>query len=109
MGPKTTELVRVLDELAAILERDGERHWRTWMLQAKARLEQSDYAGIEYLLGAYGGMGSLNDLVLGQTLANGRFAWKAGHIELNERLGVLRSKAWELAQAIKRSHDVQPT
>ena len=108
MGSKTTELARVLDELATILESAAERHWRAWMLQAKARLEQSDYSGIEYLLGAYGGMGSFNDLVLGQTLANGRFAWKAGHIELNERLDALRSKAWELAQTIKRSHDVQP-
>jgi hypothetical protein len=109
MGPKTTELVRVLDQLATILESDGEQHWRAWMLQAKTRLEQSDYSGIAHLLGAYGGMGSFNDLVLGQTLANGRFAWKAGHNELNKRLGALRSKAWELAQAIKRSYDVHPT
>lgn len=109
MGPKAAELVRVLDELVTILESDGEQHWRAWMLQAKARLEQADYSGVEYLLGAYGGMGSFNDLVLGQTLANGRFAWRAGHIELNERLGALRSKAWELAEAIKRRHDVQPT
>lgn len=48
---------------------------------------------------------SFNDLVLGQTLANGRFAWKPGHIELNDRLVALRTKAWELAQAIKRSHE----
>jgi len=107
MGPKTTELVKVLNELATILESDGEQHWRAWMLRARARLEQSDYSGIEYLLGAYGGMGSFNDLVLGQTLANGRFAWRLGHIELNERLDVLRNKAWELAQAIKRSHEVR--
>jgi hypothetical protein len=72
-------------------------------------VEQSDYSGIEYLLSAYGGMGSFNDLVLGQTLANGRFEWKRGHIELNDRLGALRSRAWELAQAIKRSHEIQST
>ena len=107
MGPKTTELVNVLAELAAALESDGDEHWRAWMLRAKACLEQADYSGIEYLLSAYGGMGSFNDLVVGQTSVNGCFAWKPGHVELNNRVDVLRSKAWELAQAIKRSHEIQ--
>jgi len=66
MGPKTQELVSVLEELTSLLESDGDSHWSNWMQKAKARLLNSDYSGVEYLLSAYGGMGSLNDLVLGQ-------------------------------------------
>lgn len=109
MGPKTTELARVLAELAALLENDGANEWSAWMLQAKVRLEKSDYSGIEYLLSAYGGSGSLNDLVLGQSSINGVFAWKAGCIELNDRFATLKSQAWELAQDIKRDHEILPT
>ena len=103
LGPKTQELVGVLDALASVLESDGDRHWANWMRKSQARLLNSDYSGIEYLLSAYGGMGSLNDLILGQSYKDGVFAWKPGYTELNERFAALRSKAWELADAIKRS------
>jgi len=48
-------------------------------------------------------MGSINDVVLGQSYNNGVFDWKSRRIELNEEFAALRSKAWELANAIKRS------
>lgn len=103
MGPKTQELVSVLDKLAALLDGDGGRHWSAWVRKAKAHLLNSDYSGIEYLLSAYGGMGSINDVVLGQSYNNGVFDWKSRRIELNEEFAKLRNKAWELANAIKRS------
>lgn len=103
LGPKTQELIGVLDELATVLERDGNTHWGGWMRKARARLLNSDYSGIEYLLSAYGGMGSLNDVVLGQNYKDDVFEWKPGHIKLNEKFTALSSNAWELADAIKRS------
>ncbi|MEX3772939.1 hypothetical protein [Pseudomonas sp. MYb118] len=103
MGPKTEELIFILDQLAAMLESDGNTHWSNWMRRARARLVGSDFSGIEYLLSAYGGMGSLNDLVLGQSHNNGVFTWKPGHVELNEKFMELSSKAWQLAYEIKRS------
>lgn len=109
MGPKTKELITVLSRLAALLEGDGEPHWSTWMLRAKARLENSDYSGVEYLLGAYGGMGSFNDFVAGQTSVDGKFAWKPGYAALNDEIDALRGKAWELATAIKQKHEIKPT
>lgn len=48
-------------------------------------------------------MGSLNDVVHGQSYKDGDFEWKPGHVELNEKFTALSSKAWELADAIKRS------
>ena len=103
MGPKTEELISVLEQLATLLENDGDTHWSLWMRKAQARLLDSDYSGITYLLSAYGGMGSFNDLVLGQSYDDGVFSWKPGHVELNQRFDKLRSDAAHLADAIKRS------
>ena len=61
---------------------------------------RGDDSGIQHVLGAYGGMGSVNDLVLGQGSDNGVFAWKPGAQKLNNRFAALRSRAWELAQEI---------
>ncbi|WP_247362028.1 DUF6966 domain-containing protein [Ralstonia pseudosolanacearum] len=107
MGPKTKELVEVLAKLAALLESDGEQHWRAWLLHAKTRLEASDYSGVEYLLRAYGGMGSFNDFVAAQSFVDGRLTWKTGYGELNDEIDALRSEAWELATGIKRNHEIQ--
>lgn len=73
------------------------------MHKSKSRVEASDFSGITHLLGAYGGMGSFNDLIICQQMVGGKFSWKDGHIEKNHELDRLRSKAWELADAIKRS------
>ena len=107
MDSTAQELIGTLDQLAELLESDGDRHWISWVRRAQARLEKSDYSGVEYLLSASGGMGSFNDLILGQSYSNGQFAWKNGHIELNERLDKLRSMAWQLAQQIKRKHEAR--
>jgi len=104
MGPKTQELVSVLAKLASLLESDGEQHWCAWMLRVKARLENSDYSGIEYLLRAYGGMASFNDFIAGQSTVAGQFAWKPGYKELNDEIDGLRNRAWSLAKDIKRDH-----
>ena len=102
MGPKTEELIGVLDDIIEILDSDGEMRWSGWMRTSKSRLESSDFSGITHLLGAYGGMGSFNDLIICQQYENGEFSWADGHIEKNNRLSDLRSRAWELADEIKR-------
>jgi hypothetical protein len=107
MEPITKDLISVLSELITLLESDGEVHWARWMRISKSRLEASDFSGITHLLGAYGGMGSFNDLTICQRMKNGKFEWADGHVEKNERLTNMRSKAWELADAIKRSQTRQ--
>lgn len=103
MGPKTEELIFILDQLIAVLESDGDTHWSAWMHKARTRMLGSDFSGVEYLLSAYGGMGSLNDLVLGQSYVDSTFSWKPGYVELNEKFIELRDKAYQLAIAIKYS------
>ncbi|WP_201279547.1 DUF6966 domain-containing protein [Pandoraea fibrosis] len=109
MGPKTQELVEVLAKLADLLKTNGGQHWRAWLLRAKARLENADYSGIEYLLQAYGGMGSFNDFVAAQSAIDGQPTGKPGYVELDDEIDGLRTKAWELATDIKRNHEVQRT
>ena len=106
MATRLDELLEILSEIIKLLESDGEQHWSRWMRRSRDRLLKSDYSGIEYLLSAYGGMGSFNDLVICQSYEDGQFRWKVGHIEKNHRLDELRGNAWEMAEQIQRDHIV---
>lgn len=103
MGHRTEELIDVLDQLIKVLESDGEMHWSRWMRKTRALLIDSDYSGITYLLSAYGGMGSFNDLVLGQNTHEGAAAWAPGHVGINDKLQELRDTAAQLASEIRCS------
>lgn len=106
ISPITLELIQTLDEIIDILQSDDEIHWCAWMAKARDRITRSDYSGIEYLLSAYGGMGSFNDLVICQSVVDGRFAWKDGYKEKNSKLAELKHKAYELANDIKHNHEI---
>jgi hypothetical protein len=106
MGAKTEKLICVLREIILLLEADGESYWSQWMQTAKARLENLDYSGVEYLLRAYGGMGSFNDLIICQRYKDGKLSWLPEGKDRNDRLDKLRGQAWELAEYIKRSHTI---
>ena len=102
MGPKTEELTEVLEELIAVLDEDNEEQWSAWMSQARKWILASDFSGVEKVLQAYGGMGSLNDLVLGYHYVDGQLQQKKGRGKLNDKLVLLRERAWKLANEIKR-------
>jgi len=106
MATRLDELIEILNEIIQLLESDGEEHWSHWMRKSRARLLNSDFSGVEHLLSAYGGMGSFNDLVICQSYENGQFHWKEGHVEKNDKLNELRSKAWEIADQIKRDYAI---
>jgi hypothetical protein len=107
MELKTQELVSILAKLANLLESDGDKHWHAWMLCVKSRLENLDYSGIDDLLGAYGGMGSFNDYIAGQSSVAGQFIWKPNYKELNEEIDSLRSRAWSIAKDIKENRLIE--
>ncbi|NOU14986.1 MAG: hypothetical protein HOO92_13655 [Methylococcaceae bacterium] len=106
MGPKTTQLIAVLEQIGQLLDSDGEKHWRKWLASVRSQLINSDYSGVEYLLDAYGGMGSFNDLVIGQVMVGGRLSWQTDAQEANDKLSALRGEAYELAQYIKHHHEL---
>jgi hypothetical protein len=100
METEIHNLIAKLDELIELLKADREVHWCNWMDRVKQKLENSDYAGVEDLLGAYGGMGSFNDLVISQC---NRLDSQAK----NKQLDALRSSLWEMATWLKRNHEIQ--
>ncbi len=101
MRPKTVELVKKLREASALLKSAGEHHWASWLDNSLTRIERSDISGVDHLLGAYGGMGSFNDLIL--MAVNGHSVNDDNYRDVNDRLNTLRSKLYELARDVRRN------
>ena len=101
MGPKTTELCERLRETSTLLRSAGDSHWAKWMDTSLRRIESSDLSGVDYLLRAFGGMGSFNDLIL--MSANGHSVSDANYRDVNDRLDSLRSRLYELANDVRRN------
>lgn len=104
IGPKTLQLIAVIRQIITLLEEDNQSHWLKWMQECLIQIESSEFGGITGLLGAYGGMGSFNDLVICQREQNGKSYWRDGYKEKNVCLAQLRVEAYELASDIKREH-----
>ncbi|WP_378949859.1 DUF6966 domain-containing protein [Mesorhizobium sp. ANAO-SY3R2] len=97
MAPEVQALLNAMRELESLLERNGEDIWSISVKRAADTVARTDAHGLTQLLGLFGGMGSLDDLVLhkdGLPL-----------VSENERLNTLRSNAWGLATRLKREID----
>jgi len=103
MGNVTSELIGELKELIAFLEKENQDHWCEWFTRCLSMIENSDYQGVERVLGAYGGMGSFNDLVLTKKLENGNYSMQP---EANNYLDKLRNSIAEKANYIKNNHEI---
>lgn len=64
MSAEVEELASLLDEAAQLLRLYGHSYWADWLSLDARRIRNLDFYGIEHLLSAFGGMGSLNDLSL---------------------------------------------
>lgn len=99
MGPNTQLLCARLRDVIQLLERVGASYWADWMQTALTRIERSDFSGVEKVCGAYGGMGSFNDLII----QLGPHQIAANEADgANEELERLRGEIYELAMLIKR-------
>jgi hypothetical protein len=56
-------LLVLLDQTAAYLRDRGHTLWADWVRVDRARIADHDAYGLEHLLAAFGGMGSINDLM----------------------------------------------
>lgn len=90
-------LCEVLRALIDRLDTNDETHWRNWLGDSLAALEQKDPRAVLYLRGAYGGMSSFNDLIVGQRMDENRFSDAPHSAETNEELDRLRRQACLLA------------
>ena len=101
MGPSTSELCTDLEQLVTLLQGCGEQHWSSWLARDRTAIQGSDFSGVEHFLSAFGGMGSINDLVLHPS--NGHRVRPSETDEINARLRRLLARSYELASRIRRT------
>ena len=93
LHPEVQALAALLQEMRDLLQADGYGDWAATIQNCLGAIENSDAYGLYRFLGLFGGMGSLNDLVL-----------QSGGVmsaEGNERLDILRHQSWTLANKLK--------
>ena len=64
-GPTQSEQAQLCTLLAAliqVLDEDGDAHWARWMRTSREMIAEGDPSGVDHFLGAFGGMGSFNDI-----------------------------------------------
>lgn len=98
-GVPIDELLATRDEAVSVLDGVGETMWRGHLVQARAEITNGDFYGVERLLGAFGGMGSFNDLVLVQP---GSPLPRAPLIAAQHRLDALRTSIWRTCLQLRR-------
>lgn len=89
----------MLTQTVALLERIGEEHWAAWLRSDLAHLQRGDAYGLDHLLSAYGGMGSLNDLTV--TPANGHPFNETEAAALDAELRALLSGIYAAATSLR--------
>jgi hypothetical protein len=90
------ELAKLLEDLTQLLNRYGVRGWNSWFSESAAWLEHNPSAGIEKILGSYGGMGSFTDLVISHL--NQHKIAEAEENQANAQLDHYRAEIYRLAQ-----------
>jgi hypothetical protein len=61
--PAVERLLRVRDELGGLLRRHGQDYFADWVDGDRAKIADGDADGASHFLQAFGGIGSLNDVV----------------------------------------------
>lgn len=97
-------LAPLLDEIAALLRAHGETHWSSWLAEDAERIRKGDPEGLRHFLSAFGGMGSLTDLVL--CPENGHRIARSQVDAVNGRLKRLLDRAATLAREAKRKNGI---
>lgn len=95
---------RLLEEMVRLFEADDWTHWASFFARALALYRAGDLAECgRHILSGSGGMGSLNDVILGQGRgADGQFEWKPGHEAANARYQAVLASLYEFAQQAER-------
>ena len=88
----TAELLSHLIRAQGLLRQADETRWAEWLEKAQKLIEGEDFYGVEYLLKAYGGASSLNDVSLPEPARNAEFR-------------KLREKMYEVATMMRRARD----
>lgn len=97
---RVSGLLAALHEASALLAKHGVDGWAAWLSEDGQRIASHDRYGFDHLLMAFGGMGSLSDVVFhplnGNACGDDVDRWD------NTRLDVLRGKLFAEATALRR-------
>lgn len=94
LHPDVARLANLLREIEQLLATHGAAQWATSISRFRDSVEKSDAWGLHAFLGVFGGMGSLNDLVLHR---DGE--WLTTE---SDQLQALLTEAWSLASRLNR-------
>ncbi|MCB1939991.1 MAG: hypothetical protein KDE64_12430 [Rhodocyclaceae bacterium] len=98
MHPEIQELAKLLERIHLLLAKYGEKHWSAWLARDARLIRNLDLYGVEHFLSAFGGMGSINDLVLHPINDHQN---REGEIDAaNIELGTLLEEAYKLGKKL---------
>jgi hypothetical protein len=110
MTLETPELLTLIDEMLALVKRQGSDYWVEWLTRDAEKIRNGDPAGVDHFVEAFwGSMGSFQDVMF--TPVNGNAKTNEENREATERLDRLQTQAWEIAhrlQASRRAGDEEP-
>lgn len=98
MHPDIVKLLKCMNEAIELLQSVKEKHWSAWLANDAALIEKRDFLGIEHLLSALGGMGSINDLVIHPI--NGHEVQDFAVDKANRMLQEILGEIWSLAKEL---------
>jgi hypothetical protein len=104
-GQRLADLLEALDGASALLTKHGAHHWAAWLSEDRQRIANHDPYGLEHLLMAFGGMGSLTDLFFhplnGNATGEDPNGWD--NDELDKLTGSIFTNATALRRELNRS------
>jgi hypothetical protein len=100
MAHSIDHLADLMDQVAQLLRRQGEEHWADWVEADARAVRARDGWGLEHFLAAFGGMGSLWDLIFHPM--NGNASSDDEGRAATERLNELLEEAYPIAQDLSR-------
>jgi hypothetical protein len=100
MHPEVERLAILVEAASSFLHTYGEEHWSAWLSKDASRIHNLELYGLQHLLGAFGGMGSISDLLLHP--ANGHKVPETEVDRVNEELRSMLCQVYDLAQKLYR-------
>lgn len=98
MHPDVADLAERIDAASRLMCSCGELHWGVWLARDAAAIRNLDLRGVEHFLAAFGGMGSITDLVISPL--NGHTVAPDQATLMTDELRALLFKAADLARRL---------
>lgn len=93
-------LMESMSLLIEVLRLHDEPFWANWMSEDMRAVDHGDARALDHILAAYGGMGSVNDLIL--VRIKGRLLTADERVAATEHLRDLLSRVYDLARSLRR-------